>query len=97
VENDVGYVQRNFMTPLLEVNSYEELNAKLWKACQDNLHRRVRGQLTSVADLLVDERSHFLPLPGEFFLACVSSPVKPNGYSQVELDTNRYSVPVEHG
>ncbi len=97
VENDVGYIQRNFMTPLLEVNSYEELNAILWKACQENLHRKVRGQLTSVADLLADERSHFLPLPAELFPACASYPVKPNGYSQVELDTNRYSVPVEHG
>jgi transposase len=97
VENDVGYVQRNFMTPLLEVNSYEELNTRLWKACQENLHRRVRGQLANVADLLADERSRFLPLPTELFPACVSSPVKPNGYSQVDLDTNRYSVPVEHG
>ena len=97
VENDVGYVQRNFMTPLLEASGYEELNAKLWKACQENLHRRVRGQLASVVDLLADERSQFLPLPAELYPACVSSPVKPNGYSQVELDTNRYSVPVEHG
>ncbi len=97
VENDVGYVQRNFMTPLLAVNSYEELNAQLWKACQENLHRKVRGQLASVADLLADERSHFLPLPGELHPACVSFPVKPNGYSQIELDTNRYSVPAEYG
>ncbi len=97
VENDVGYVQRNFMTPLLEVSSYEELNARLWKACQENLHRRVRGQLASVADVLNDERSKFLPMPGELFPAYASFPVKPNGYSQVELDTNRYSVPAEHG
>jgi transposase len=97
VENDVGYVQRNFLTPLLEANSYEELNARLWKACQENLNRRVRGQLASVADLLADERSQFLPLPAELFSASINSPVKPNGYSQVELDTNRYSVPVEHG
>ena len=27
VENDAGYVPRNFLTPLLQVNSYEELNA----------------------------------------------------------------------
>jgi hypothetical protein len=46
---------------------------------------------------LADERSQFLPLPAELFPACVSSPVKPNGYSQVDLDTNRYSVPAEHG
>lgn len=97
VENDVGYVQRNFLTPLLEANSYEELNARLWKACQENLNRRVRGQLANVADLLADERSQFLPLPAELFSASINSPVKPNGYSQVELDTNRYSVPVEHG
>lgn len=97
VENDVGYVQRNFMTPLLVVNNYEELNAHLWKACQENLHRRVRGQLASVAEVLADERSQFLPLPKELFPACVSYPVKPNGYSQVDLDTNRYSVPTEHG
>jgi transposase len=97
VENDVGYVQRNFMAPLLEVSSYGELNAQLWKACQENQHRRVRGQLASVADLLADERTKFLPLPGELFPACVSFPVKPNGYSQVDLDTNRYSVPTDHG
>jgi transposase len=97
VENDVGYVQRNFMTPLLVVNSYEELNAHLWKACLENLHRRVRGQLASVAEVLADERSKFLPLPKELFPAYTSYPVKPNGYSQVDLDTNRYSVPAEHG
>jgi len=97
VENDIGYVQRNFMTPLLRANSYEELNAMLWKACKQNLHRRVRGQRASVFDLLADERSWFLPLPGELFPACTNFPVKPNGYSQVDLDTNRYSVPVEHG
>jgi transposase len=97
VENDVGYAQRNFMTPLLQANSYEELNAILWKACQENLHRRVRGQLASVSDLLSDERNQFLPLPAELLPACVSYPVKPNGYSQVDLDTNRYSVPAEHG
>jgi transposase len=97
VENDVGFAQRNFMTPLLKVSSYEELNAQLWKACQGNLHRRVRGQKASVADLLADERNQFLPLPGKLFPAYAGFPVKPNGYSQVDLDTNRYSVPTEHG
>ena len=97
VENDVGYIQRNFMTPLLEVKSYEELNERLWKACQENLHRHVRGQLASVAELLADERAKFLPMPKELFPACVSYLLKPNGYSQAALDTNRYSVPVEHG
>ncbi len=97
IENDIGYIQRNLMTPLLTVNSYEELNTILWKACQEDMHRRVRGQPASVADLLSDEQSQFLPLPGAFYPAYVSFPTKPNSYSQVELDTNRYSVPVEYG
>jgi transposase len=96
VENDVGYVQRNFMTPLPEVGSYAELNAFLEKACQDNLHRHVRGKEAPVAQLWEEEKSILLPLPVKDFPACVSYPVKPNGYSQVELDTNRYSIPVTH-
>jgi len=97
VENDIGYCRRNFLTPLLKGNSYEELNAILWKACQNDLHRRIRGQPVSVADLLEDERDNLLPLPTELYPACISIPVKTNGYSQVSLDTNRYSVPVEYG
>jgi hypothetical protein len=49
-----------------------------------------------VAALWQEERSQFLPLPSQDFAACVSYPVKPNSYSQVELDTNRYSVPATH-
>ena len=96
VENDVGFVQRNFMTPLPEVGSYVELNALLEKACRENLHRHVRGKDAPVAQLWEAEKSWLLPLPAKDFPACVSYPVKPNGYSQVELDTNRYSVPATH-
>ena len=96
VENDVGFVQRNFMAPLPEVGSYAELNAFLEKACRDNLHRHVRGKEAPVAQLWEEEKSMLLPLPAKDFPACVSYPVKPNGYSQVELDTNRYSVPATH-
>ena len=33
VENDVGYAQRNFFSPILRVNSYEELNQLLLECC----------------------------------------------------------------
>ncbi len=96
VENGCRLCPTEFHDTTPEANSYEELNAQLWKACQENLHRKVQGQPASVADLLADERSLLLP-PGELHPACVSFPVKPNGYSQIELDTNRYSVPAEYG
>jgi hypothetical protein len=49
-----------------------------------------------VAGLWEEEKALFLPLPADDYKACVSLPVKPNGYSQVSLDTNRYSVPTTH-
>ncbi|HEY3343541.1 MAG TPA: IS21 family transposase [Anaerolineaceae bacterium] len=96
VENDVGYVQRNFMTPLPQVGSYAELNTFLEQACRDNLHRHVRGKEAPVLALWEAEQAELLSLPPTDFAACVSYPVKPNGYSQVELDTNRYSVPATY-
>ncbi len=96
VENDVGYVQRNFMAPVLKVNSYEELNRNLHTACQQNINRHVRGEDAPVSELWEEEKSLFLPLPAADYAACITHLVKPNAYSQVELDTNRYSVPVEY-
>jgi hypothetical protein len=52
VENDAGYVPRNFLTPLLQVNSYEELNALLRKACLADVHRHVRGKEAPVGCVL---------------------------------------------
>lgn len=90
VENDVRYNQRNFMKPLLEVGSYEELNARLWKACQDNLHRWVGYHSTGVGDLLMDDRIWFLPLPGELFLAQVSFPDRLSPCPDTKAGVRRY-------
>ena len=68
----------------------------LRKACLADVHRHVRGKEASVAELWEDEKSQFLLLPHKDYPACVTYPIRPNAYSQVELDTNRYSVPVEH-
>ncbi|MFN8463947.1 MAG: IS21 family transposase [Caldilineaceae bacterium] len=94
VENDVGYVQRNFMAPVLKVKDYAELNRILRQACLDDVQRHVRGQESPVAELWRAEQASLLPLPRQNYAACISYPVKPNAYSQVELETNRYSVPV---
>lgn len=94
VENDVGYVQRNFLAPLLKVSSYAELNAVLLARCQANLERHLRGQPASVKELWQAEKGRLLTLPDRDFAACSTHLVKANGYSQVSFETNRYSVPV---
>lgn len=96
VENDVGYIQRNFFSPLPEVESYEELNQFLLERCQQNIHRHIRGHEQSVAELWKSEKPCLLPLPVRDYAPCKTKPVKPNPYSQITYDNNRYSVPVAH-
>lgn len=95
VENDAGYAQRNFLSPLLEVASYAELNQVLLSRCRKNVDRQIRGRKESVAQLWESEKPMFLPLPIRDYPACTTPLAHPNAYSQVECDTNRYSVPVE--
>ena len=96
VENDVGYVQRNFLSPIPQVKDFAELNAYLLDCCRRDIQRRVRGQKEPVAGLWAAEKDLLLPLSGPDYPACASQAVKVNPYSQVVFETNRYSVPVEY-
>jgi hypothetical protein len=93
VESDVGYAQRNFFSPLLKVDSYEELNQLLLERCKHDVDRHIRGQQAPVAELWEVEKVHLLPFPKQDYPACETRPVKANAYSQVVFETNRYSVP----
>ncbi|MBN1356949.1 IS21 family transposase [bacterium] len=42
-ETLVGYGRRNFMVPIPEVSSYEELNSRLLKECRADEDRKIRG------------------------------------------------------
>ena len=96
VESDVGYAQRNFFSPMQAVNSFDELNTNLRQACMQDVQRRIRGKKELVSELWEAEKPHFLPLPVEDHKACTTRVVKPNGYMQVEYETNRYSVPYDY-
>jgi transposase len=99
VENLVGYARRNFLVPVPEVDSFQELNALLRERCLAEAKRRLRGETLTVGELWDEERPHLLPLPPRPFPCCRTVPVHPNGFSMVTFQTNRYSVPVEraHG
>jgi transposase len=96
VESDVGFAQRNFLAPMPKVASYAELNAQLLQACLDNAERPVRGEAQTVAEKWQAEKAQLLPLPASDYKACTTHTVKPNPYSQVVFETNRYSVPTQH-
>jgi hypothetical protein len=95
VEKGVGFSRRNFMVPIPEVASFEELNAHLLEACRADDLRRVDRQKVTVGEAWEMEKPYLLPLPEWDFECCVTRSVKLNPYSQVEFETNRYSVPVD--
>jgi transposase len=96
VENLVGYARRNFLVPVPEVDSFQELNALLRERCLAEAKRRLRGETLTIGELWDEERPHLLPLPERPFPCCRTVPVHTNGFSLVTFQTNRYSVPVEH-
>jgi len=96
VENLVGYARRNFLVPVPEVDSFQELNDLLRRRCLAEVGRRLRGETKTIGELWDQERPHLLTLPAHPFPCCRTVPVRPNRFSMVTFQTNRYSVPVEH-
>jgi transposase len=95
VEHSVGFGRRNFMVPIPDVASFEELNAHLLDKCLADDQRQVKGQKVTIGEAWEMEKPHLRPLPAHDFDCCVARPVVLNPYSQVVLDTNRYSVPTD--
>jgi len=95
VESDVGYARRNYLSPPPQASSWEELNRRLLKACVEQDSRVVSGQARSVGEMWQEERACLRGLPPYPFACCVRREVTVNGYSQVEFETNHYSVPSE--
>jgi transposase len=95
VEHGVGYIRRNFLVPLPEVDSFAELNAALLAACIEDEQRRVDRQKQTIGEAWQVEKGYLHSLPAREFACCVSREVRLNPYGQVVFETNRYSVPAE--
>ena len=95
VEHLVGFSRRNFLVPVPEVASFEELNGKLVVDCLRDDGRRVQGQGLTIGQLAEQERPFLRALPASAYPCCVTTSACLTPYSQVIFETNRYSVPVE--
>jgi len=94
VENLVGYGRRNYLVPIPNVRSFDELNAYLEQRCLDELSRTLRGKNQTKAQLLEIDRQAFRPLPAQAFKATRVVLCRANSLSLVRFDRNDYSVPV---
>ena len=96
VEGIVKYGRLNYFVPVPQVESFKELNSYLEQRCREDLLRRVRGQKTTKAELLSEERAAFLSLPAAEFDACRVLSTRVSSLSLVRFDCNDYSVPVRY-
>ena len=95
VEHRVGFGRRNFMVPIPKVASFAELNTLLLAECLKDDERQVDGQPVIIGEAWELERPALLRLPSRDYKCCVTRPVCLTPYSQVEFETNRYSVPAD--
>jgi len=96
VEGIVKYSRANFLVPVPQVRSLEELNARLEQSCRDDLKRTLRGKPGSKEELLAEELKVMRSLPLVAFEACRVWSTRVNNLSLVRFDCNDYSVPVRY-
>lgn len=95
VETEVGYVRRNFLAGCPAFADFEALNGYLLEQCQRVDTRVVQGQAETVGEAWHTEQAYLRTLPAHDFACCVHREVRLNKYSQVQFETNRYSVPTD--
>ena len=95
VEHGVGYARRNFMVPLPQATDFAQLNEQLRQACLKDDERIVDRQSQPIGQRWQEEQPSLRDLPQHDYDCCRQRRVKLNPYSQVVVETNRYSVPTD--
>lgn len=96
VERLLGTARRNFLVPVPQVASLEQLNETLVERCRQDLAHQTRGKSGPKGELLTEDQEAFLRLPKQPFEARWIDQVSADSQSLVRFDTNSYSVPVKY-
>ncbi len=93
VEGLVGLARRNYMVPVPEAESLEELNEKVLRQCLAYGNHKMAGRDRKVNELYEDEKGHLLAIPEQTFSNVKTIDARADKYATVIVDKNRYSVP----
>jgi transposase len=97
VEGEVGYFRRNHLVPIPQVASWDELNERLRRACQEDEQRRIQERPLTVGQAVTIERPQLLPLPTEDLDLTEAHYCRVDGKGRVQVRTNGYSTPLPPG
>ncbi len=93
VEGDGGRFRRTHLVPVPEVDTLDELNARLVAADAAEDERRIDGRAVSVGAAFAAEAPLLLALPPERFDTALSLTARVDRYAQIMVRQVRYSVP----
>lgn len=93
VEGLVGFARRNYMVPVPEAETLEELNEKILRQCIAYGSHKMAGRSQSVAALYEEEKSHLVEQPDVIYSNTQPHEARADKYATVTVDKNRYSVP----
>ncbi len=96
VERLLDYARANYLVPIPQVKSLQELNQQLRERCEEDLERQLRGKSATKGELLLEECCSMLNLPQEEFEARRLTDGGACSLSLVRFDSNAYSVPVKY-
>ncbi|MFF1746202.1 IS21 family transposase [Streptomyces mirabilis] len=93
VEGQVGYFRRNYLTPVPETGSLDELNSRLLEFERREDTRRIGLRIRSIGQDFVHEAGQLMPLPGEVFETALTLSPRVDRYAMITVKMCRYSVP----
>ena len=96
VEGLVGYARRNYMVPVPQAASLEELNSRLREQCLAFGRHRIAGRSETVGELFEQEKRHLIALPPVPYQNGEAGAGKVDKYATVIVDKNRYSAPTTY-
>jgi hypothetical protein len=97
VEGLVGYVRRNFMTPLPVAENFDALNARFLDACSKRGKAVLRGHMNTISERMQADIAAFMALPSAPYDACHKVATRVSSLSLVRYRNNDYSVPTRYG
>jgi len=92
VENKVGYIRRNFLTPLPVVTDLTAINETLQRRLEADMNRQHYRQEQSVAELWQDDQAALRPLPTAPYEVCRTLTAVANMVGEITVDGELYHV-----
>ncbi|MFJ2034376.1 IS21 family transposase [Streptosporangium sp. NPDC087985] len=94
VEGEVGYFRRNYLSPVPQVDSLAELNARIEHFEQLEDSRRIGARLRTIAQDFAIEAPLLRALPDDHFSTGLLLTPRVDRYGQITVRCCRYSVPI---